>query len=186
MKTYDIIIAVDPSGNWNKNEKGGTGICSLTKNNIYPPLFDNTVWAKDSSSKEEYYEKIWEGIEGYLCSEEKHNKNVLVIIENFRLESGKASTQSNQELQTSELIGRLESVLDSKGIDHVRQMNTIKSRWPKKLLIEEIEDLFDIKNYKPSSRHAVDAVRHAINGYLKMLPKEEGGFGTPFKELNEG
>ncbi len=173
-----------PSGNWNKKEKGGTGVAyyqdaSDSDNDLLSPLEDETIWAKDFERKEDYYKAIEK------ASLEFESDNCLVIIENFRLESGKAGAQSNQELQTSELIGRLESFLDSHGITHVRQMNTIKSRWPKKLLKEEIEDIFGITGYEFSSRHAVDAVRHLVNGYLKMTPKEDGGFGTPFKELKQ-
>ncbi len=179
MKTYETIIAIDVSGNWNKNEKGGTGIAFIGG---WKKIEDLTVWAKDYSSKIEY----WEAIFDKLWIEEDEEDDTLVIIEDFKLQGGKASTMTNQQMQTSELIGFLEAKLDELGITHVRQANTIKSRWPKKLLTEEIEAIFGIKDYKPSSRHAVDAVRHLITAWLKMTPKDEGGFGTPYKELEDG
>ena len=167
---YKFIIAIDPSGNFNKDEKGGTGIavCYYIGNSFF--VKDLTIWAKDHKTKKEYYDVIIGTV--FNAARLLGAEYSMVVIEDFRLQAGKASKMSNKTMETSELIGIVESKLDERNIEHRRQQNTIKSRWPKKLVIEELAEL-GVKDYKPSSRHAWDAMRHALNGWFFTRYKEK-------------
>ena len=152
---FNSIIAIDPSGNFNKNEKGGTGIAILTKSK---KVIWRTIWAKDFTSKVDYYNQCLKPLK-------MAKKDTLVVIEDFRLQSGKAGVQSNSQMQTSELIGRMEALLDEMGVKHTRQQNSVKSRWNISLLKKEFFEEFGVSIYK-ASRHEIDALRHLLSAYF--------------------
>lgn len=184
-----FVIGVDPSGNWNKTEKGGTGLVLLGSVNGFEieldlaninKTFGSTVWAKDYESKEKYYNAIVEWVKRMLSLYTIDSSKLVVVIEDFRLQSGKAAKLSFQQMQTPELIGFLESSLDAMGITHERQQNVVKNRWPKELLEKEFKH-FTGKDIPKISRHEIDALRHALNywifGGIKIITfrKESNG-----------
>lgn len=153
------IIAIDPSGNFS-NGKGGTGIASYIDGKVE----SITVWAKNYNSKEDYYKAI---IDLAL------NNPTLVVIEDFKLQSGaRANAQSNQSMETSELIGRIESELDRHEIKHRRQQNVVKHRWKNDELFKEemIEAVGEMP--KGMSRHERDAWSHFLTAYFFTWDKE--------------
>lgn len=147
---FNTIIAIDPSGNFH-NGSGGTGIAFYVADMVL--IHDKTIWAKDFKTKEDYYAAI--------KSECLVDKDDLIVIEDFRLQVGKAKAQSNQAMETSELIGKIEEWCKDFGVTCVRQQNTVKSRWKDDLMKRELEELG--YTLKPSSRHAKDALRHLLH-----------------------
>lgn len=184
-----FVIGIDPSGNWNKTEKGGTGLVllgsinghevewELTNINV---TYGSTIWAKNYDSKEKYYEAIIDWIKWCMNFFNLDKNKLVIVIEDFRLQSGKAAKLSFQQMQTPELIGFLESSIESLGITHERQQNVVKSRWPKELLDKEFRH-FAGKDVPKISRHEIDALRHALNywifGGIKIITfrKESNG-----------
>lgn len=155
------IIAIDPSGNFS-NGKGGTGIAAY----IDGKTTSITIWAKDYGSKEEYYQAI---INAAI------NNPKFVVIEDFKLQSGaRANAQSNQSMETSELIGRIEAELDRNNIRHRRQQNVVKHRWKNNELFEEemIEAVGEMP--KGMSRHERDAWSHFLTAWFFNWDKEFG------------
>lgn len=147
---FNTIIALDPSGNFT-NGSGGTGVAIYSDAYIY----EFTTWAKHYETKDAYYGRIKEHLEKIFF------KPALVVIEDFRLQTGKAKAQSNQTMETSELIGKIEEWCRQLGLTCVRQQNTVKARWKDELMMKELKELgFEDK---PSSRHSKDALRHLLH-----------------------
>lgn len=159
---FKEVIGIDPSGNFSAG-KGGNGLFLISPNKA----IEDTVWAKDYETKRDFFRGVWASLKSML----EQCENPLVVIEDFRLQFGKASAQSNQKMETSELIGALETKLDELNIKYKRQQNTVKSRWKDKLMLEELEDLGHT-DFKFSSRHAKDAARHALNGWFFTKDKD--------------
>lgn len=159
--TFKSIIAVDPSGSFSKTDKGGTGFAMLTESG---KVITKTIWAKNYESKDKYYRECLKALRVAKTS-------TLVVIEDFRLQSAKARAQSNDQMQTSELIGRMEQTLSDNEIKFKRQQNTIKSRWRDALLRKELFEEFKFDMFKVS-RHEKDALRHLAHAYWFTQYKE--------------
>ena len=170
-----FIIALDPSGNY-ENGKGGTGIAAITEINKVRKIITGTIWAKNYRTKEEYYTAITSKVDT-LLSKVQPTQKPLVVIENFKLQAHKAAAQTNQTLETSELIGRLEHHLNLKDVKCVRQQNTVKGRWKRKELITKELQYLEITIKTPDSPHAWDALRHLLTAYFwtfnKVYKKEQ-------------
>lgn len=163
-----FIVAIDPSGNF-ENGQGGTGVAYYSETPSGKTFFHETVWAKNYVSKAEYYKAIENCIESFVLTISQDQ--TLVVIEDFRIQAGNAKKTSNQTMETSELIGRLESKLDDMGVKHKRQQNVVKSRWPNQLLIKELTEMgFDTPKFK--SPHERDATRHLLQAIFWTFKKE--------------
>lgn len=159
---FKQVIAIDPSGNFT-NGKGGTGLLSIAKDKDgNHSMEDKTIWAKNFTTRKDYYNTILKAIDDLVID----NENALIVIEDFRLQSGKAEVQTNQAMETSELIGVLENNLDTMNIKYKRQQNSIKARWNNDIIMDNYLNTLGLNMYKLSSRHAKDALRHALHGWF--------------------
>lgn len=172
-----IILAVDPSGSY-KYGSGTTGWCAVTSSGMI--LLTGNIKAKDYKTKAEYikaHDELFNEI----------NPDILVI-ENFILYQGTASTLYNQELETSELIGYMCGKAEDRKIKVVRQnaqliktalykpnilLNVVNQNFNqlvlKKTKIDRQQWIFENKRI---SNHMVDSIRHAFYYITRENQKE--------------
>lgn len=165
-----MILAIDPSGNF-KNGKGQTGFFGMMKGNDNVRFYiHGVIRARDFKTKEDYYNDIILHI--------KSNPVKTLIIEDFILYESSAHSMTNQNLETSELIGAIEQVANERGIEVVRQRaNQIKFSLKKPSVLKAIinihseEELISSTKTKDGkvlwnlkgeriNNHIVDAIRH--------------------------
>ena len=107
------ILGLDPSGTY-KYGSGTTGYSVVSTHlNKIKIIEMETIRAKNFLTKEEYYKAHIELIK-------KHKPN-LIICENFILYAHSMRALSNQEMETSELIGYLEGKANEMNIEFIRQ-----------------------------------------------------------------
>lgn len=162
------ILALDPSGSFYEG-KGTTGWVLMDARKNGKLLKSGTICAKDYSNMMEYFRahiSLLEHINytyggprlGYGPYEAYPLR---VVIEDYRLYGSKAHSQINSNLETSQLIGVLKYWCYMHGVIYKMQMaSEVKQRWSDSVL----------KHYNielPKSRHAKDALRHAMH-YMKF------------------
>lgn len=156
------ILAIDPSGNF-KEGKGTTGFALFKKET---PI---ALWAINSDrfdSDIEYWAYLAHKIEYYFPD--------VVVMEGYRLYNHKgikASTQSNSDLETPQLIGALKLKCYELKIPYVIQYaSEVKQRWNNNVLVNK--GYLKEKNNRlyfedmQTNDHVRDALRHGLH-YLK-------------------
>ena len=162
------IIAFDPSGSF-KYGSGTSGWCIMEDTNFEIIKLGN-IKAKDYETKELYFK-------AHIDLLEKEKLSVLVI-ENFILYKGTASSMVNKELETSELIGYIVGKATELNMKVYRQNSQeIKTVLKKSNIILNIlnhskEQIVFKKTKKDRqqwyyqekriSNHIIDAIRHAV------------------------
>lgn len=161
-----IILAVDPSGSYQYGS-GTTGWC-LVEQETEKIIRLGQIKAKDFKTKDEYIEKHKELLEFKFDT---------LVIENFILYPSSASSLYNQELETSEIVGIMDSLAKSLNKKVVRQralniksalkkpeiLMNIANKKQKQLLAEMISGrIYWTFDYKRISGHIVDSIRHAF------------------------
>ena len=171
-----IILAVDPSGSFNYGS-GTTGWCLVDKEKE-KIIRLGAIKAKDFDKKDDYINKHKELLEFQFDT---------LVIENFILYPSSASSFYHQELETSEIVGIIESLAKSLGKEVVRQravdiktalkkpniLMRLVNRKQKQLTAEVIagRTYWTFEN-KRVSNHIVDSIRHAFY-YINKKRKEE-------------
>lgn len=158
------ILALDPSGNFHEG-KGTTGWVLIDANKKTHFLIkEGTIEAKDYSSMMEYFrahinllEHINYTYGSHLRTGREPWDRLHIVIEDYRLYGSKVHSQINSNLETSQLIGLLKYWCYMHGIKYKMQMaSEVKTRWSDTVLAH-----YDVAI--PKSRHAKDALRHAMH-----------------------
>lgn len=154
------ILAIDVSGNF-KEGKGTSGFCFM-ENGEPKELFE--LKASNFSSAENYWLQ-------HLNIIKKYSPDTIVL-EGYRLynhKGMKASSQSNSELETVQLIGaiKVHAKLIAVPVD-VQFATEVKSRWSEKVLVakEILEKKSGNRYYfknKVTNNHQRDALKHALH-----------------------
>lgn len=150
------VLAFDPSGNFHEG-KGTSGIC-LLENGIPRRLLE--IGAKNYDSDTAYWDAHIKAIDWGAPTH--------IVIEGYRLynhKGMKASTQSNSDLETPQLIGAIKLYCYQQGIPlTVQYAHEVKSRWADKVLIAkgylDEDKKFDRKQ---TNTHKRDSMRHGLH-----------------------
>lgn len=159
------VLAFDPSGNFHEG-KGTTGwvLADIQKPDTDIIIKSGTLFAGDYRNMMEYFkahidllEKIYANYGIPQMGYKPWGDKLHVVIEDYRLYGSKAHTQINSNLETSQLIGLLKYWCYMHGVKYKMQMaSEVKHRWSNDVLAHR-------KIKLPQSRHAKDAVRHAMH-----------------------
>lgn len=162
---YNMILAIDPSGNFEEG-KGTTGYIVLDPSKGIRE--QGTLRAKDYDTNIEYWAAhstlIYEVLMSY--------KNCVVVIEDFILYPHKAKAQSYSKLETCRLLGAIQVFCFSKGIPlEFQRAVDVKTKWSDEKLIKK--KLLRNKNKRNYIKccgawtsvpvHVRDAYRHALH-----------------------
>lgn len=161
---YDLILAFDPSGNFEEG-KGTTGVCIFAcKNNCINKLKD--IHASTFESKEAYWQAHIDLIDQIVNT----MPNTIVVIEDFTLDPRRALQQSHSKMETPKLIGILQLHCQQHNIPYKMQRAVeVKNRWAdhilefKKYIVKKNRMYYLPNGIKPISRHCKDAIRHAVH-----------------------
>lgn len=160
-----MIIALDPSGNWNEG-KGTTGIC-------YMDEFGNIINVDElSASKYESPEAYWNAHIVILQRMQQEVSSMETIIEGFRLYATKKNEQVNSQFETPQLIGVIRHW-------HYTTDTPLKITYATEVKIRWSDDILERTGYiyKKNGRryltatdqllnnHKTDALRHALHYY---------------------
>lgn len=161
-----MIIALDPSGNWNEG-KGTTGICEMFNNGEVVGVYE--VKADEFSSPESYWHAHIDYLDDWNF---KQPGELEVIMEGFRLYATKKSEQVNSQFETPQLIGVIRHWCFINNVPlKITYAVEVKNRWSDDVLIRKGYI------YKKGNRryltatdqllnnHKTDALRHALHYY---------------------
>ena len=167
----DLIIALDPSGNFTEG-KGTTGWCVSNGDFIFAA---GQVYAAEYRSQMEYWEAVLDIIRKNI---QRESKSLTVVCEDYRLYASASEAQINSNLETPQLIGVIKFFCHTYGIPIVMQMaSEVKNRWSNEVLLELGKIQKDGRAYRigsiPLSNHSLDAVRHCLHyAQFKMRPQK--------------
>lgn len=164
MRTYDFILAFDPSGCFREGN-GTTGWCvfNCRENKV---TMCGSISAKKYACAEVYWDQHLNLIETYR---ERYKDNMVVVMEDYLLYESKASSQINSRMETCKLIGVLQHYCWWKHIDFGMQLAaTVKKRWSNEILCYKKYIKIKGRGYAlPDgtiiNRHTLDSIRHAIH-----------------------
>ena len=158
------IFAIDPSGSFNEG-RGQTGWVYTENNKV---LSFGLIKAVDYNSREEY----WKAHSDLLLSFLEKDKDIHIVMENFRLYANKASAQINSEMETIRLIGYLEMIIfEMDKIIHFQMASQVKNRFNDEILVRQKIITKDQNgrqyiNGINVAGHVIDALRHACLFYF--------------------
>jgi hypothetical protein len=157
-----MIIAFDPSGNWNEG-KGTTGICHMDLEGNPTGVYE--IRADEFNSPEEYWNE-------HLISLRQVHTCPEVVMEGFRLYATKKNEQVNSQFETPQLIGVIRHWCYENHVSlKITYAVEVKTRWSDEVLIRKGYI------YKKGNRryltatdqllnnHKTDALRHALHYY---------------------
>lgn len=163
--SYENILAIDPSGNWEEG-KGTTGTCLFFTNPKRVGILKD-ISAEHYTTKEAY----WQAHCDYITAILQEYPSTIVVIEDFTLDPRRAMQQSHSKMETPKLIGILQLHCQRNNIPYKMQRAVeVKNRWADPIL--EFKHYIVIKRNKmcylpnetkPMSRHCKDAIRHAVH-----------------------
>lgn len=168
-----MILAIDPSGNFNEG-KGITGWVALNEKTGEIFRF-GSLDAGTCLSMEEHWQRHLDLIDQYI----KYNNDLTIIIEDYMLYANKAMTQVNSRFETPKLIGVIQHYCYQRGVTlHFQTAVTVQRRWKNFLL--ERKGFLTIKEYVKNGKtyemtyigtfkvndHIVDALKHAVHFYF--------------------
>ena len=180
-----MILAIDPSGNFNEG-KGITGWI-LMKEDTGKVIKFGAIDASTSICAEEH----WHKHVNLLLSLQETYKNITVVCEDYMLYADKAATQINSRMETPKLIGILQYVCYMNHMPlHLQTAVSVKRRWKNFLLekkgfiilktytkvvrgVSQEYELTYIGEYKVND-HVIDALRHAVHYYTFQCKDKEG------------
>lgn len=166
---YVNILGIDPSGN-KAEGVGETGLCMLNCATEKAVLFD--VVADKFPSQHAYWGGVVEAVKESIRTAGRDN--LLVVIEDYRLDPERAAAQFYSQLETPKLIGVLQYNLYRWGIPHMlQQAAVVKKRWSDEILLKK--GLFTCGEGNRvryfyydgvlTNNHKRDAFRHAWHAY---------------------
>lgn len=155
------LLAIDPSGEWDLNSQGVTGLCFYET----PESFSTgRVYADNAQSKMEYWEHVLRQIP-------KMHPDA-VICEDFILYNSKQSALGWDSLNTARLVGCIEHTCYVQNIPLILQRAVdVKERWVNTIL-EHKNLIMPYKNTKSwqlcstnqvLTDHELDALRHLMH-----------------------
>jgi hypothetical protein len=161
---FKRILAIDPSGNFEEGQ-GTTGICFWNcETNKIQNFY--TIRASRYKQKEEY----WQAHLNFISSFLSYGPEIIVVIEDFMLDPARALQQSHSRMETSKLIGIMQTYLFQKKIAYAMQRPAeVKTRWADPILLHKGVLVRVNKSYylpdgdKIVNKHCRDAIRHAIH-----------------------
>lgn len=162
MKTYDYILALDPSGAFHEG-KGTTGWCLFKNNKI---KYTGILSAKSHCCMESY----WESHINLIDACNKDNKgNLIIVIEDYILYPTPGRNQPYSKMETSRLIGAMQLHCWNHQIPYEMQRALILNRWNNEVLLHKgilakAGKSFTLPNDDILlSRHTLDAIRHGMH-----------------------
>lgn len=158
------VLALDPSGNFREG-KGTTGwvLMQLPEKLVAR----GCIKAEEYNTQEEY----WDAHLNLLkYNFKRHNKHLVVVIEDYILYENRAYDQINSQLETCRLIGILQWFCWKHNQKYVIETAAqVKTRWSDYILSER-GIIFTIKNKQVHAQsglelnnHTRDALRHALH-----------------------
>lgn len=165
MKNYTHILGIDPSGN-KAEGSGDTGMALLDRNNVEFTLSD--VRAVDYPTQATYWHGIVTQVKEVVQAVGR--ENLLIVVEDYRLDPGRAAAQSYSQLETPKLIGVLQYMFARWGVAYMlQQAAVVKKRWSDEILIKKgvltcgVGERMRFFYYKGvmTNNHKRDALRHA-------------------------
>lgn len=163
---FTSVLSFDPSGNFEEG-KGTTGVC-LFDCKKHAIKTTNIIRAINFDMKESYWQAHIDLIDKYW---EQCNQNMVLVIEEYMLDPTKAMQQSYSKMETSKLIGIIQTHCFLKHIPYVMQRPTdVKTRWADHILVHK--EIISRPNkrhfYLPDgvtilNEHCRDAIRHAVH-----------------------
>lgn len=175
-----MILAIDPSGNFNEG-KGITGWTLLSEDNGAIVKF-GAIDASTCLTAEEHWTNHINLIKGIT----EEYDSVYVVIEDFILYASKASSQINSRFETVKLIGIIQLYCWTEKIPlHFQTAVSVKRRW-KNFLLEK-KGFIEIKKYNKGKKtyemcyingykvndHVIDSLRHGVHFYYFQTKKED-------------
>ena len=165
----DIVIAIDPSGNFLEG-KGCTGFAVFDKK-LKKLLYVKEIKAKNFDTAYDY----WKAHLRFLYAEySKYNvspngpNTITIVTEDYLLYPHKIGKQLFSRCETPKLIGILEYWCHTQGIPIVFQTaSAVKNRWSDEILIHKNiitrAGKLHYFNGKSVNNHCRDAIRHGIH-----------------------
>lgn len=155
-----MIIALDPSGNWNEG-KGTTGICRMSDDGQVIDV--DEIHAGEYSSPEMYWD-----VHIFYLEEQQGPKEI--VMEGFRLYATKKNEQVNSQFETPQLIGVIRHWCFANKIPlKITYAVEVKSRWTDAVL-EQKGYIYRKGNKRyltatdrSLNNHKTDALRHALH-----------------------
>jgi len=161
---FKRILAIDPSGSFEEGQ-GTTGAC-LWNCETHKVQNFFTIKASGYKQKEEYWLAHLNFINSFL----HYGPDLIVVIEDFMLDPTRALQQSYSRMETSKLIGIIQTYLFQKKIKYAMQRPAeVKTRWADSILLHKGVLVRVNKSYylpdgdKTVNVHCRDAIRHAIH-----------------------
>lgn len=174
-----MILAIDPSGNFNEG-KGISGWSLIYEENGKIVKF-GAIDASTCLSAEEHWHNHVDLIDNLY----KEFPDLVIVIEDFILYASKASSQINSRFETVKLIGIIQYHCSVKEIPmHFQTAVSVKRRWKNHLLVKK--GFIETKEYKKGDKtyemtyingykvndHVIDSVRHGVHFYYFQSKKE--------------
>lgn len=165
MTNYAHILGIDPSGN-KAEGVGETGLALLHRADETFQLGE--VLAKDYETQHRYWYGIVKRVKDMVDQYPKGE--LLVVIEDYRLDPGRAAAQFYSQLETPKLIGVLQFMLNNWRIPHMlQQAAVVKKRWSDEILLKKgiltcgagNQVRYFYYNGTLTNNHKRDAMRHA-------------------------
>ncbi len=167
-----MILAIDPSGNFNEG-KGISGWLVIDDKTGQIVKF-GAIDASTSLKAEEH----WEKHTNLIGNLNQSTEDLTVVIEDFILYESKAASQINSRFETIKLIGIIQMYCYLNEIPlHFQTAVSVKRRWKNFLLVKKgyletkdyskgkrVYEMFYINGHKVND-HVLDALRHAVHFY---------------------
>jgi Holliday junction resolvasome RuvABC endonuclease subunit len=169
------VLGIDPSGNFIEG-KGTTGWCVFdTKRNRIAHI--GSIQASQSKSQEAYWHANIEMIKTMV--DRYRMEGIVLSVEDYVLYAGKARSQINSAMETSQLIGIIKMLCFYKGIPlYMRTASQVMRRWTDTIL-EHKSYIYKVGGswYTECRQHVLceherDAMRHAIHCAYFELGKD--------------
>ncbi len=171
-KRLEVILAVDPSGNFTEG-KGTTGYAVLDFHNA-EILEAKHITAVGHNCCFDYWNA---NLEYVLHTVPEHYDVKLVVIEGYVLYQNKAMGQVSSSLETPQFIGVLKYMLKANNIPFIIQLAmTVKRKWADEVLVannilkKKGRGMVTCSRELPVNRHCKDAIRHGLHA-LKFNKK---------------
>lgn len=166
-----FILALDPSGAFYEG-KGTTGWCIADCNRTILEI--GHISATDFESDFAY----WKAHLDLIAFMQKKYPTLELVMEDYLLYAGKATSQINSRFETIQLIGvvRFACILNNLPV-HIQMAVQVKERWANNILEAKGVIVKSGRGYRLGdqnifvNRHELDSIRHAMH-YVSFYNKE--------------
>lgn len=169
-----MILAIDPSGNF--NEGAGVTGWSLLREDMNRIIKFGIIDASTASTDIEHWGRHLDLIKNL----NEQYGGITVVMEDYLLYAAQANTQINSRMETVKLIGIIQYYCAGQDIPcKLQTAASVKRRWPNYLLaekgyikrtentrvvrgVEQVYELVSVNGFTVAD-HVVDSIRHAVH-----------------------